>query len=157
MVTSESVVERLRAVMDPEIPTASIVDLGMVARVVVGPERIEVELLPTFLGCPAQPMIAADVMAVLREAFPAAIGDVRFVHEPAWDSSRVTDAGWEALKEYGISREGLCPYCGGTETELSSPFGPAPCRTTHFCRSCRNVFEGFKTKQVVIARRRSAS
>ena len=40
-----------------------------------------------------------------------------------------------------------CPYCGSDQTELENPFGPTLCRSTHFCRACRNPFEGFKPKQ----------
>ena len=39
-----------------------------------------------------------------------------------------------------------CPFCGSKDTELESAFGPTLCRTTHFCRSCRNPFEAFKPK-----------
>ena len=43
----------LHDVHDPEIPTVSIVDLGVVGRVDAEPCRVRVELLPTFVGCPA--------------------------------------------------------------------------------------------------------
>jgi ring-1,2-phenylacetyl-CoA epoxidase subunit PaaD len=39
-----------------------------------------------------------------------------------------------------------CPFCGSTETVMESGWGPTPCRTQHWCRSCRNPFEGFKEK-----------
>jgi ring-1,2-phenylacetyl-CoA epoxidase subunit PaaD len=52
-VTEESVREALLDVIDPEIPNLSIVDLGIVRGVSVGDSAIEVELLPTFVGCPA--------------------------------------------------------------------------------------------------------
>ena len=32
------------------------------------------------------------------------------------------------------------------DTTLESAFGPTLCRSTHFCRSCRNPFEAFKPK-----------
>ena len=47
--------------MDPELPMVSIVDLGMVGDVAVSPDAIDVELLPTFIGCPALVLIAAAV------------------------------------------------------------------------------------------------
>ena len=40
----------------------------------------------------------------------------------------------------------ICPFCGSTDTVLESSFGPTLCRSTHFCRSCRNPFESFKPK-----------
>jgi ring-1,2-phenylacetyl-CoA epoxidase subunit PaaD len=39
-----------------------------------------------------------------------------------------------------------CPFCGSTETKMESAWGPTPCRTQHWCSSCRNAFEGFKEK-----------
>ena len=39
-------------VHDPEIPTISVVDLGVVRSVETGESEIRVELLPTFVGCP---------------------------------------------------------------------------------------------------------
>ena len=47
----------LRRVHDPEIPTVSIVDLGLVHAMAVTPDRIGVEFLPTFVACPALEMI----------------------------------------------------------------------------------------------------
>lgn len=156
--------EALAAVMDPEIPSCSIVDLGMVQRVEVADDAVEVELLPTFVGCPATDVIGEDA----RAAVGAVSGDrevrVRFVFDPPWTTDRITERGKASLREYGISPhwEGgppgpvvvqlrrasgmACPYCGSRETEMESAFGPTPCRTTHFCRACRNAFEGFKTK-----------
>ena len=52
----------LHDVHDPEIPTISVVDLGIVDRVETAPGSIHVELLPTFVGCPA-----LDVMRLLEE------------------------------------------------------------------------------------------
>jgi len=52
----------LATVHDPEIPTVSIVDLGLVHDVQIGPDRIAVELLPTFVACPALEVIRATVV-----------------------------------------------------------------------------------------------
>ena len=58
----ESVVRALLGeVSDPEIPTISIVDLGLVHRVAVSPGSIRVELLPTFVGCPALDVLRGAV------------------------------------------------------------------------------------------------
>ncbi|MFL5770221.1 MAG: metal-sulfur cluster assembly factor, partial [Chloroflexota bacterium] len=42
----------LARIPDPELPVLSIVDLGIVHRVDVSPEAIDVAILPTFVGCP---------------------------------------------------------------------------------------------------------
>jgi ring-1,2-phenylacetyl-CoA epoxidase subunit PaaD len=38
-----------------------------------------------------------------------------------------------------------CPYCGSRDTALENIFGPTPCRSLRYCRSCRQPFEQFKT------------
>jgi len=42
----------LATVPDPEIPSCSILDLGMLHRIEATDARVEVVLLPTFAGCP---------------------------------------------------------------------------------------------------------
>ena len=152
--------DALASVHDPEIPPCTIVDLGIVERVAVADGMVEVELLPTFAGCPALDVIREDVEAAVRLAAPDASVRVRFVHAPPWTSDRITAAGRAALASHGISppagpsvvipvqavRRVACPFCGSEDTVLESAFGPTLCRSTRFCRSCRNPFEAFKPK-----------
>ena len=155
----------LAAVRDPEIPPISITDLGVVERVAVTDDGVEIELLPTFAGCPALDVIREDVERAVREVAGERAVRVRFVYSPPWTSDRITPAGREALRGYGLTPPGAggvflplaslarpegtvsCPFCGSEETVLESAFGPTLCRSTHFCRACRNPFEGFKAKQ----------
>ena len=154
----------LSEIHDPEIPPISIVDLGMVERVVVGADAVEVELLPTFAGCPALDVIRDDAEEAVRGVDGVRGVRVRFVYAPPWTIGRITAAGREALRSHGITppsqggafvplaaltRDGwtvTCPFCGSDQTVLESAFGPTLCRRTHFCRACRNPFEGFKSK-----------
>ncbi len=46
------------AVPDPEIPVLTIADLGVLRDVRVGPSGIEIDITPTYCGCPAMSMIA---------------------------------------------------------------------------------------------------
>jgi ring-1,2-phenylacetyl-CoA epoxidase subunit PaaD len=156
----------LAHVHDPEIPPLSITDLGIVERVHVTPYAIEIELLPTFAGCPALDVIREDVERAVGQVAPGRPVRVRFVYSPPWTSDRITPAGREALRGYGLTPPGAggvfvplaslsrpegmvpCPFCGSEDTVLESAYGPTLCRTTHFCRACRNPFEGFKAKQV---------
>ncbi len=156
--------EALSAVRDPEIPPLSITDLGIVNAVRVEEASVRVELLPTFAGCPALDVIRGDASKAVEAVAGGRTVAVRFVFSPPWTSDRVTPEGREALRSYGLTPPGEgrvflplaslapdrpragCPFCGSTETELESAFGPTLCRSTHFCRSCRNPFEAFKEK-----------
>ncbi|MBI4259143.1 MAG: phenylacetate-CoA oxygenase subunit PaaJ [Actinobacteria bacterium] len=161
--------EALSGVHDPEIPPLPITDLGIVERVTVEDDAVHVALLPTFSGCPALDVIAEDVEAAVRAVAGRRPVTVRFVHSPPWTSDRITPAGREALRSYGLTPPGeggsapafvplaalsgargtsACPFCGSDDTVLESAFGPTLCRSTHFCRSCRNPFEAFKPKRV---------
>jgi ring-1,2-phenylacetyl-CoA epoxidase subunit PaaD len=134
----------LAEVPDPEIPVASVMDLGMVEDVAVGPDAIRVELLPTFVGCPALDMIQAAVEERLA-AFGRPL-DIRFSHRVPWTSDRITDEGRERLRAAGFAPPGeaVCPWCGSANVALDNLFGPTQCRSLHYCRSCRQPFEGFK-------------
>ena len=59
----------LESVEDPEIPTLSIVDLGLIRS--VNPQSdgvLEVGLSPTYIGCPATEVIRHSVEQALRNA-----------------------------------------------------------------------------------------
>ena len=148
-VTVDAVRERLRDVCDPEIPTVSIVDLGLVhdVRVPAGGGPIAVELLPTFVACPALEVIRATVAEAL-----APIGrpvEVTFTYAVPWGTERLTPAGRDGLRRAGIAPPAepaavRCPFCASGEVALDSAFGPALCRSLFYCRACRQPFEAFK-------------
>jgi ring-1,2-phenylacetyl-CoA epoxidase subunit PaaD len=136
----------LRGVVDPEIPTVSIVDLGLVHRVEVG-DTVRVELLPTFVACPALEVIQAAVTDALR-----VLGrqiEVTFTFEVPWTTDRLTDAGRAGLRKAGIAPPAdrasvRCPFCDSARVAMSSAFGPTLCRSLFYCRACRQPFEAFK-------------
>jgi ring-1,2-phenylacetyl-CoA epoxidase subunit PaaD len=156
--------EALTNVVDPEIPACSVLDLGMIERVEARDETVEIDVLPTFVGCPAIEMIGRDVEAAATEVAPGKAVHVRFLYDPPWTTDRITEQGRERLREFGIAPEWKggppertvvpllsaastpCPYCGSPDTVKESSWGPTPCRTQHWCRACRNPFEGFKEK-----------
>ena len=125
----------LAEVPDPEIPVVSIIDLGMVEDVEVGPDGIRVALLPTFVGCPALDLIRASVERRLR-AFDRPV-DVRFDFRVPWTSDRITSQGRDKLRASGFraSHAGRdrCPGPGpaghpGSLPELRlAPYGPRKC------------------------------
>jgi ring-1,2-phenylacetyl-CoA epoxidase subunit PaaD len=160
MVTAEQVWDALAEIPDPELPVVSLVDLGVIGDVRVDGDRVHVELLPTFLGCPALEAMRACVAAAIGEAGGRA--DVEVAAGDGWTSDRITPAGREKLRAAGLappapraagrptlvqleSKAFRCPYCGSTETRLENVFGPTPCRSLRYCERCRQPFEQFKT------------
>ena len=143
--------EALREISDPEIPAISIVDLGIVERVDVpaDPERpIRVELLPTFVGCPAIAMIQSAVSDRLA-AFGRAV-QVEVSFSVPWTSARISPAGRDGLRRSGFAPPAAtpdavrCPYCDSGRVAMDSAFGPTLCRALYYCRACRQPFEAFK-------------
>ena len=97
----QAVVAALADVPDPEIPAVSIVELGMVGEVEVGEQGIRVELLPTFVGCPALEIIRDAVAQRLGELGPPVRVDVSFA--TPWTSDRISEEGREKLRGSGFA------------------------------------------------------
>ena len=146
-VDEAAVRDLLRTVHDPEIPTISIVDLGIVERVEVGDNGINVELLPTFVGCPALDVIRASVLEALAQLGRPAMVD--FTWRVPWTSDRISEVGRERLAASGFAppaepADVRCPYCASARVAMDSAFGPTQCRSLFYCRDCRQPFEAFK-------------
>ncbi|HVB78112.1 MAG TPA: iron-sulfur cluster assembly protein [Candidatus Nitrosotalea sp.] len=93
--SEDQVMDVLREVFDPEIPV-NIVDLGLIYGITVNPQRVDVRMTLTALGCP----MAADVMADVRDhllTLPGVLeAGVDLVYDPPWSPERMTeDARWE--------------------------------------------------------------
>lgn len=172
----------------PGVPPA-----GHTGSKVAGSARVEIEILPTFVGCPALTVLEHQIVQKVGELSGVGHVCVRFVHHPPWTVDRITPAGREALRRHGVTvpRAGAamprpaapvplgrpptafqpdraghpqaarqagepgspdpvaleaipCPFCGGTETVLESPFGPTRCRMIYYCPTCKNSFEHLK-------------
>jgi ring-1,2-phenylacetyl-CoA epoxidase subunit PaaD len=157
MASGEAEVWRLlEGVCDPEIPVVSLIDLGVVDTVAVDGEAAHVTLVPTFLGCPALAQMQADVTACLAGAGyrPTVTVDTL----KPWTTEMISERGRAKLKEAGLAPPtgeqpsllqlagpAPCPYCGSKDTRLENLFGPTPCRSLRYCRTCRQPFEQFKT------------
>lgn len=145
----DAVGNAVAAVEDPEFPGVSIVDLGILEdlRVDSGSARVEVDLVPTFLGCPALEVIRDDVRAAVEAVPGVSAAAVQFVGKPQWSPDRITERGRRLLAESftvavpGRSDEPACPVCSAEQVETRSPFGPTACRTIAYCSSCLNPVE----------------
>ncbi|HWH31285.1 MAG TPA: 1,2-phenylacetyl-CoA epoxidase subunit PaaD [Egibacteraceae bacterium] len=142
--TPDAVRAALAGVPDPELPALSVLDLGIVAAVRVEGAAVEVDLVPTFTGCPATQVIRDEVEAALRAMPGVADARVRWVTAPVWSPARISAEGRTALKAFGVSMDAGCPHCDSARTDQESAFGPTPCRALRFCEDCRNSFEVMK-------------
>ncbi len=148
----------LELVNDPEIPTISIVDLGIVTKIISEKEnQAYVQLTPTFSGCPALKIMENLVSAALLNAGFNEI-KVETSFETQWNSNLISEKGLIALKKHGLApppkHDGYieldvlsdipCPLCNSRNTTLQTPFGPTLCRSIHYCNNCSNAFEAFK-------------
>ena len=154
----------LAAIPDPEIPAIGLVDLGVIGAVTVDDRRVRVDLLPTFVGCPAIGVMQERITERLGALGVADEVEVRISFDPPWTSERITPEGRERLRlsgfapphvmpvpvsanpleELAVLSVAECPYCGSRNTTLENPFGPTLCRAIYHCADCRQPFEQFK-------------
>jgi ring-1,2-phenylacetyl-CoA epoxidase subunit PaaD len=139
----------LATVPDPELPVLSVVDLGVIHRVDVGPRGIDVAILPTFVGCPALDVIRSSIGERLEARFKLPVR-VEPTFEVPWTSDRISDAGRAALLGVGIAPPAAssamrCPFCASSDVVMDSAFGPTQCRSLFYCRGCRQPFEALKS------------
>jgi ring-1,2-phenylacetyl-CoA epoxidase subunit PaaD len=155
VVTVELAWELLADVPDPELPTVSVVDLGIARDVAYDGEHLVVTITPTYSGCPAMREIEQDVRARLSERF--ADVEVRTVLSPPWTTDWITDEGRRKLAGSGIAPPGVrmlpllvagrpaaCPHCGSAAVEELAGFGSTACKALWRCTSCREPFDYVK-------------
>jgi ring-1,2-phenylacetyl-CoA epoxidase subunit PaaD len=149
----------IATVCDPEIPVLTLDDLGVIRRVALADDGvIEVDITPTYSGCPAMAVMALDLQTALAKA-GFANARIRTVLSPAWTTDWMSAGGRAKLAEYGIappaakaSRRALfgdddalaCPRCQSARTVKISEFGSTACKSLWRCESCLEPFDAFK-------------
>lgn len=147
----------LAEVRDPELPFLTLSDMGILRDVRDADGTIEVDITPTYSGCPATDVIRLDVETALARAGLERVR-VRSVLSPAWTTDWLTEEARRKLRENGIAppvkaagkralfsaQEVTCPACASVDTERVSEFGSTPCKAHYRCRACREPFEYFK-------------
>jgi metal-sulfur cluster biosynthetic enzyme len=90
--TEEEVREALRSVDDPEVGI-NIVDLGLVYRVDLTPERVRIELTMTTPACPMGDLITDNARRAVGALLPDGVGvDVELVWDPIWTPDRMSES-----------------------------------------------------------------
>jgi ring-1,2-phenylacetyl-CoA epoxidase subunit PaaD len=139
--TEEQIWQALEVVKDPEIPTLSMVDMGIITKVEVR----------------ANNSVFVEMTDRLKEV---GVEEVEVVtnFETPWDSNKLTARGLMCLKRHGLAppvkhageitddllEHVACPFCNSTNTTMQTPFGPTLCRSMHYCNNCLQAFEAFK-------------
>lgn len=160
------------SVPDPELPVITLQELGVLRAVhVLDADAVEVELTPTYTGCPAVEAMSLDIERVLREHGVREV-TVRTVLTPAWSTDDISAEGRRKLREFGIAPPRTrsasepvslslgptrtntvavpaddpvrCPLCGSADTELLSRFSSTACKALRRCLACREPFDHFK-------------
>ena len=124
------------------------------------PDGCEVDLSPTYTGCPATEVIERDVREALEELVGKGNVRIKTVLDPPWTSDWISEEGLRKLESYGIapppkrssdkrSLLGIstplnCPRCKSSHTERIAAFGSTACKALHRCLDCKEPFEAFK-------------
>lgn len=145
-------------VVDPEVPVLTIEDLGVLRDVRIADDgAVEVDITPTYTGCPAMGVFTMDIDTELAKA---GFGKVRTntVLSPAWTTDWLSEEARAKLRDYGIAPpagkasrralfgddEVICPRCGSKNTEKVSEFGSTACKALWRCGDCAEPFDYFK-------------
>ncbi len=148
----------LTSVSDPEIPVLSIMDMGIVRKVELLDDTYNIEITPTYSGCPAMDTIGDDIVTAFKSKGLNAT--IKLVLAPAWTTDWITERGRKSLEEYGIAaprsaevdKAALlgeantikCTNCGSLDTKMVSRFGSTACKALFQCNDCHEPFDYFK-------------
>jgi ring-1,2-phenylacetyl-CoA epoxidase subunit PaaD len=159
--SKEQIFELLNEVKDPEIPTISVVELGVVRQAIIENEKVRVVITPTYSGCPALQTMQDDILAKLKEHGIGAEIEVQL--SPPWTTDWMDENAKQKLLDSQIAPpignatdvnklfkvvspnpHVDCPWCGSNNTDIISEFGTTACKALYKCRSCGQPFDYFK-------------
>ena len=142
----DAIWDMLKTVPDPEIPSISIVDLGIIRDVQFIGDMLEVTITPTYSGCPAMSFIKEQIIhhlglqGILNYQIKTSLA-------PPWTTDWMSDEVKTKLKEAGIappSNNIICPQCESKKVEVISDFGSTACKALYKCNTCKEPFHHFK-------------
>jgi ring-1,2-phenylacetyl-CoA epoxidase subunit PaaD len=157
--TEQDIFSFLKGIPDPEIPVINIVELGVIRKVTIQDTFVEIEITPTYSGCPAMKQMEDDIVSSLKQKGMEHI-HIKTVYTPAWTTDWINTEAKEKLRKYGIAppqeitsdksfitgkeKQIKCPRCGSLNTELISQFGSTACKALYRCKDCLEPFDYFK-------------
>jgi ring-1,2-phenylacetyl-CoA epoxidase subunit PaaD len=157
--TEQELFSFLNEIPDPEIPVISIVDLGVIRKIIPQANSVEIEITPTYSGCPAMKQMEDDIISTLKQKGIENV-HIKTVYNPAWTTDWLSAEAKEKLRKYGIAppqesttdksfitgktKQIKCPRCGSLHTEMVSQFGSTACKALYRCKDCLEPFDYFK-------------
>ena len=149
----------LETIKDPEIPVLSVVDMGIIRDIREKEKQLEIDITPTYTGCPAMDVIAHDIKQALTDKGYKEV-KINTVLSPPWTTDWISQDGMTRLEEFGIAPpvkgtadkrvlfqeapKPRCPYCKSDDTVMISAFGSTACKAQYKCNSCQEPFDYFK-------------
>jgi ring-1,2-phenylacetyl-CoA epoxidase subunit PaaD len=157
--SEKDILSFLEEIPDPEIPVISIVELGVIRGIKSENNQVEIDLTPTYSGCPAMKQMEDDIKSVLTAKGVEKV-TIKTTYTPAWTTDWISDEAREKLRKYGIAppqgttidkaalmgkeKRIKCPRCGSLNTTLVSQFGSTACKALYKCVDCLEPFDYFK-------------
>lgn len=145
-ISKDKVWDVLNNIPDPEIPSISIVDLGIIRNVQFDKKMVTITITPTYSGCPAISFIKQEIIQQL-ELYGVTNCIIETKLSPPWTTDWMSSAVKDKLKESGISPPSnyiLCPQCESVDVEIISNFGSTACKALYKCIECKEPFHHFK-------------
>ena len=157
-IKEDDILKALQDVKDPEIPTVSLVDLGLITDITIQDDQhVFIKMIPTFSGCPALAVMQEDVKKRVEEMGVKHV-DVKLDYSITWSTNMITEQGLKDIEKVGLSSPKrycgelnletppavTCPHCKSEKTVQVSPYGPTSCRAVYYCNDCDGTFEQFK-------------
>src|SRR5665213_2318650 len=100
--TEQDIFSFLKEIPDPEIPVISIVDLGVIRKINITDNGVDIDVTPTYSGCPAMKQMEDDIISTLKQKGIENI-NLKMVYTPAWTTDWLSDDAKERLRKYGIA------------------------------------------------------
>ena len=157
--SEKEILSFLEEIPDPEIPVISIVELGVIRKVISSEKGVEIDITPTYSGCPAMKQMEDDVLSTLKAKGIENV-QIKMVYTPAWTTDWLSTEAKEKLRKYGIappnentsdksfltgkSKKVKCPRCHSANTQMVSQFGSTACKALYKCNDCLEPFDYFK-------------
>ena len=98
MISKDSVIEKLKKVLDPELHI-NVADLGLIYNINVNKNNVSILMTLTFPGCPLGSIIHEEIKEKVGSIKGVGKVDLKITFDPPWDLSKISE---EAKLELGI-------------------------------------------------------